>query len=384
MKFIAEVLKGDWEMTDLCTAFQVSRKTGYKWVGRYEAEGLDGLKDRSRAPHRHPNATPPEVVELLLEGRRKHPTWGPVKLMAWLDRHQPGTAWPAPSTAGDILKRHGLVQGRRRRRRAEPRTQPFAEARQPNDVWCADFKGWFRTRDGSKCEPLTISDAMSRFVLECRGVESIAGEVVKPVFEKAFREYGLPLVMRTDNGPPFASRGLAGLSRLSVWWIKLGIRPERITPGKPQENGRHERFHLTLKHDVVAKPRSSLRAQQRAFNEYRTEFNFERPHEALDNKTPSEAYVPSPRPYPSSLPVVEYPGHFEVRSVRHNGEMKWLGTNVYVTEALAGESVGLEQKSERHWTIFFGSVALGIMDSASKRVLRFRELKSARGEDEKT
>jgi putative transposase len=259
MKFVLEVQRGERTVAECCRLAGVSRKTGYKWLARYEeGGGPQSMQDRSRAPHTHPNAVGLEIKAMLLEARRQHPTWGAVTLLQWLSRRCPKLEFPAPSTVAELLKREGLVKPRVRTRRTPPYTQPFAHAGTPNAVWSADFKGHFRTGDQRYCYPLTVSDGFSRYLLACRGLLHPTHEAVRPWFERVFREYGLPLAIRTDNGVPFASRALGGLSRLSAWWVRLGITPERIEPGCPQQNGRHERMHRTLKRDSVTPPRASL------------------------------------------------------------------------------------------------------------------------------
>ena len=371
MKFIAASMEESWSMTELCTAFGISRKTGYKLIARYVEEGLDGLRDRPRAPKLHPNKTPSAIEALVVKARISHPNWGPRKLVPWLSRRHPSVTWPAPSTVGDILKRHGLVRPRKKRKRCTPATKPFAEALKPNDIWCTDFKGWFRTGDGQRCAPLTILDGYSRYLMGCRVVAKTDIEHVKKCFKAVFREYGLPKVIRSDNGSPFASCGLGGLTRLSVWWIKLGILPERIEPGKPQQNGRHERMHLTLKQETAMPPSSNMRCQQRAFDHFKTEYNHDRPHEALADKVPAELYAVSPREFPKAIETPEYPGHFETRSVRKNGDIKWKCKRVYLSESLARESVGLEQIDDRRWRILFGPVELALLDSPTWKILRY-------------
>jgi len=369
LKFIGAYLDGEWNMTELCRAYGISRQTGYKLVTRYMAEGMDGLKDRSRAPHRHPNQTAREVAEQLVSAREAHPRWGPRKLRGWLMRKKPKTQWPAPSTIGTLLKSEGLVPGRRRVRHTPSCSGPLSDAGTANDLWAADFKGWFRTGDGQRCEPLTISDGFSRFLITCRAVARPDWIHTYPLFHRAFCDYGLPSVIRTDNGPPFASRGVGGLSRLSIWWIKLGIHPERIEPGQPQQNGRHERMHKTLKQETACPPRATWRAQQLALQHFQEEYNFERPHEALDNDTPADHYTASPRSYPSRL-AVDYPDHYVVRHVRSNGEIKWNGELHFLGQALYGEPVGLEQVSDRYWRIYFGTVPLATMDDHTDQLLR--------------
>lgn len=370
-RFVVASWDESWTMTELCRAFGISRKTGYKLLKRYAEDGFEGLMDRPRTPRTRPNETPARVVELLVAARKAHPNWGPRKLLLWLEKKNSGTRWPTASTVGDILKRHDLVKPRKRRRRATPATKPLAHALGPNDVWCADFKGWFRTGDGQRCDPLTVMDGYSRYLLTCRAVPHLGVGPTKRWFERAFREYGLPRSIRTDNGSPFASTGLGGLTRLSVWWIKLGITPERIEPGKPQQNGRHERMHLTLKQETAIPPRKSLLAQQRAFNAFCAEYNVDRPHEAIGGRVPTELYVPSPRKYPQRIPEPEYPGHFEVRAVRPNGYIKWKGNPVFLAETLRRERVGLEQVDERRWRICFYDVELALLDSPTRKVLRY-------------
>jgi putative transposase len=287
-EFLQEVLRRDDAFAELCRKYSISRVTGYKWKKRYSEQGVAGLNERSRAPRQSPQAMSAAVAEQILAVRRKHPRWGPRKLRRTLSERNPGTRWPALSSMAELLKREGLSQPRRRRVRTPPYTAPLSHAQAPNQVWCADFKGWFRCGDGARCDPLTISDAFSRYLLRATLVEKTDGECVQAVFEAAFREYGLPQAIRTDNGAPFASKAPGGLSRLSMWWLRLGIRPERIRPGAPQQNGRHERMHLTLKQEVASPPCADRRSQQRALAEFVFSYNHERPHEAL-TRSPSFA-----------------------------------------------------------------------------------------------
>jgi transposase InsO family protein len=375
LKFIGTCLDeaSGWTMSELCVAFGISRKSGYKWLQRYREAGLDGLRERPRSPRHHPNATPAELVEQVIALRKRHRFWGPRKVVAALRRAQPDIAWPAPSTAGAILQRQGLVTPRRRRRGAVGVGPPvLSTPTQPNQVWAVDYKGWFRLGNGQRCDPLTISDLCSRYLLVCQRVPRLTAFCARPVFERAFREYGLPDAIRSDNGSPFASAGLGGLSRLSVWWIKLGIALERIVPGRPDQNGRHERMHRTLKRETALPPCANEAAQQRRFNRFRGVFNNERPHEALQDAVPAQWYHPSVRAYPRTLAAVEYPGHFEVRRVRTTGEIKWQSASVYLSEALVGEPVGLEAVSDRHWQISFGPVGLGLFDTHTRKLLAYR------------
>lgn len=369
VEFIGDWLQGECSMAELCRRYDVSRKTGYKFVARYEQAGLDGLKDRLRAPHHHPHEVRPEIQAAIRQARVAHPTWGPGKLLAWLQRHDPPTNWPGASTIGDLLHREGLTVPRRRTHRTPPYSQPFAECGAPNAVWCADFKGWFRTADGKPCYPFTLSDAYSRFLLRCQALRQSDYQAVGPLFEAAFREYGLPQSIRTDNGPPFASNGLGGLSRLAVWWIKLGIMPERIAAGRPEQNGRHERRHRTLKEEATIPPQATRRAQQQAFDLFRHTYNHERPHQALEQAVPASYYSRSERAYPRGVPRVQYPDEVEVRRVRHSGEIRWQGELLYVSELLAGELVGLAPIDDRFRRLYFGPLELARIDCHTNRLI---------------
>jgi len=352
---------GKYTVTELSERFGVSRKTAHKWIGRYAEAGVAGLDERSRAPHGCPRATPAPVVMAVVRAKEAHPTWGPAKLMPGADvALEIARAWPAPSTRGRILGRHGLVTRRKCRRRASPWFQPFVGANRPNTVWCADFKGWIRTGDGTRCDPLTVSDACTRMLLCCEILTKPDYAHVRPAFERIFREYGLPLAVRTDNGPPFASVGTAGLSPLSAWWVKLGIMPERIQPGHPEQNGRHERMHRTLKQEVMSPPDATPEAQQERCDGFRSVYNTERPHEALGQVPPASLYVPSPRPYPEQLGDIQYPPLTEVRRVRSNGQIKWRGELVFVSEALIGELVGITEEKDA-WLVSFGPIPLGLL-----------------------
>ena len=378
MKFILDWRSEEWSMAQLCRDYGISRKTGYKWVARYGDEGLDGLQDRSRAHREHPSCVAPQIEQAILDARAAHPLWGPRKLDAWLRRAEPKLPWPCISTMGAILKRHGLTVPQKTRRRCTPNSQPMAACNGANEVWCADFKGWFRTQDGRPCYPLTITDGHSRFILRCQGMfPKTDFEAVKPLFEATFREYGLPAAMRTDNGPPFATTGLYGLSRLSVWWIRLGIRPDRIRPGKPQENGRHERMHRTLKAETANPPRQNRNAQQKAFDRFRDEFNNVRPHEALGQQTPASHYQASPKAFPNRLPERQtYPDQWHTRKVRRGGDMTWGGRDVYITQALSGQHIGLEPIEDGVWKVYFAHVPLAIFDEKALRVKRLDKRKN--------
>jgi transposase InsO family protein len=366
-RFVADCLAGEASMTELCEAYGISRRIGYKWLERYASEGPAGLADRSHAPHRHGRATPAELAEKIVELRRARPHWGPRKIVARLSALHPQLPWPSHSTTDAILRRVGLVTRRRLRRRAPPRPGALVTPERPNQVWAVDHKGWVRLGDGSRCEPLTLADAYSRFLLTVSTGGGTSAAEARPVLERAFRAYGLPEVIRSDNGPPFASASPTGLSALSVWWIKLGIRPERILPGRPQENGRLERLHLTLL-ESLKPPAADRKAQARRFAAFRAEYNHERPHQALGQLTPARFYSPSPQPMPKRLPQPEYGPDLAVRKVRSTGEIKWRGELVQISHALAGEGVAIEE-IDRGWRVWFYRQPIGLIDPQGRKLL---------------
>ena len=368
-QFVADYLREIFSFTELCARYGVSRETGYKLVERYLEQGPAGLQERSRRPHGNPSETAAHVVEALLELRRRHPRWGAKKLIPLLGKRHPSWDLPARTTVFEILNRHGMVPKKRRRRSIGHPGRPTSQVFAPNDLWCADFKGEFKTGDGIYCYPLTVSDDHSRFLLGCQGLLSTRVAGAKPVFTRLFKEYGLPKRIRTDNGVPFATNTLARLSRLSAWWVRLGVLPELIEPGKPQQNGRHERMHRTLKAETTRPPAASCRAQQRKFNRFREEFNDERPHEALDMHTPSSRYDTSPREMPAKLPPLEYPDRFEVRYVSANGGIRWKKhTWVNVSTVCIGEYVGLEEIDDGLWDVYFGPLRLGRLHERQMRI----------------
>jgi len=369
IQMIGDYKSGDYTISELARVYEVSRKTIYKWVGRYEMTGPSGLEELPRAPKRHANATPQEVAIEIVATKLRYRNWGPKKIVAYLEERRSEKQWPAVSTAGDILKREGLVRSRKRKHKTPSYTEPFNKCNRANAVWSADFKGQFRTGDGNLCYPLTISDNYSRYLLLCQGLSHPSYEEVKPWFERVFKEYGLPEAIRTDNGAPFASVALGGLSCLAVWFIKLGIKPERIETGHPEQNGRHERMHRSLKEATAKPPRKNLEEQQKAFGEFAQEYNDERPHEAVDMKTPASRYRRSLRRYPASIPELEYKGDFVVRRVRHNGEIRWNGELVYISESLAGEPVALKQRAEHVWEIRYSYLTLGVLDELTGKII---------------
>ena len=359
LQFVADARRTDEPFTALCARFGIAPKTGYKWLARYAAEGPAGLLERSRRPHTAPTATPPASVEALLALRRRHPTWGGKKLVAVLARRRPELVVPAPSTAAALLARHGCVARPRRRRALGHPGRPQTPMDVPNGVWTADYKGQFKTGDGAYCFPLTVADGASRYLLACDARASTRTAEARPVFERLFREHGLPERIRSDNGVPFATTALGRLSPLSVWWVRLGIVPELIEPSHPEQNGRHERMHRTLKAETTRPPARDARAQQRAFDGWRAAYNAERPHEALGQRPPAAVYVPSPRPYPARLAPLEYPAHCEVRRVSRNGGIRWHNRWVNVSHVLGEEYVAFEEVGDGLWEVRFGPVRLG-------------------------
>jgi len=363
-------LTRDWSMTELCERYAVSRKTGYKWLDRYAEFGAAGLMERSRAPLVHGGTTAPEIVAAIVKLRKKRQSWGPHKLLFKLRQRQPEVAWPSPSTVGEILKRAGEVKRRRFRRHGPPRLCELTVPQHSNHVWGVDYKGWMRLGDGSRVEPLTITDAFSRYLIGLAATSSVAYAEAKAVFERAFRAYGLPDMIRSDNGAPFASTGKTGLTALSVWWTKLGIRHERIDPGHPQQNGRHERFHLTLL-EAMRPTERDLVAQARRFQAFMRDYNQERPHEALGQQPPASVYRNSPRKMPNRLPEPDYPTAAAVRKVRSSGEIKWQGEFVFICSALAGEAVAMEEAEAGHWLVRFFDLSIGWIDRDKKKLRRF-------------
>ena len=366
IELIGDWLSGDYRKSELSEVYGISRPTVDKWIGRYQELGAAGLEEMSRAPQRHPNQTAEELRVLIMQTKLGHQKWGPKKVMDRLRGQRPELPWPADSTAGEILKRAGLVQARKRRRRVTPYSEPFAPCGAPNQSWSADFKGDFLMGNGRRCYPLTISDNFSRYLLLCRALAQPTFVQVQPWFEWVFREFGLPEAIRTDNGTPFASLALGGLSQLSKWWIKLGIKPERIQPGKPAQNGRHERMHRTLKEAVP--PQKDLLTQQSCYDPFLREFNDQRSHESLGRKPPATVHYVSSRSYPVKLPEVQYEPGVTVRHVRRRGEIKWRGQLIYLTHVLANEPVGLKLIAEDKWEVRYSFHLLGVLEGKNKRL----------------
>ena len=369
-QFVDAKLSGKWNMTELCERFGISRVTGHKWWNRFLERGFEGLSEESRAPKSCPHKTAPHIEEAIVDVRQTYPKWGPVAIIGHLERQNPDWALPAPSTAGDILSRHGLTKERPKRYRPRHPGKPYVAMGQPNDVWATDFKGQFKLGNGKYCFPLTVTDGFSRYLLSSKGLMSTSHDPVQEEFTRLFREFGLPLQILSDNGTPFASQGLFGLSRLSVWWLKLGIHPIRIEPGQPNQNGRHERMHRTLKDYTAKPPGRDFEDQQGRFDEFQHMYNHIRPHRALELETPATVYEPSPRPFPEKLPIFEYPPHFKVRKVHGNGCMIWGGEHIFVSRILIEERLGLEAEDDGLWSLYLGSLLVARFDEREKRLYK--------------
>ena len=368
VSFILDWKSQKHQVTELCARYGVSRKTAYKWINRYLEEGADGLWERSHAPHQAANRTSEQVEEAIVQQRLRHPSWGPKKLIWTLQRWRPELELPSRSTVAQILKRNDLVQAKRRPKAVGHPGRPSMVVAKPNDSWSIDFKGQFRTGDGKYLYPLTVTDNYSRYLLACQGLPGTLLEPTQQILTKVFKEHGLPHRMRSDNGVPFAAYTLGRLSRLSVWLLKLGVLPELIEPGKPQQNGRHERMHRTLKDETLRPPAGTAAAQQRKFNHWRREFNEDRPHEAHDGLTPSDVHVSSTRQRPSKLLAPEYPDRFEVRYVSANGGLRWRKKWVNVSSVLIGEHVGLEEVDDGQWDVYFANYRLGRLNERFMRI----------------
>ncbi len=358
IEFVGRLLSGE-RMADLCRVYGISRQAGYKLKERYLRYGPDAFGDRSRRPHNSPYQTPDAVVDVLVRWRNKHPSWGPKKLKEEIEKKEPTVKVPAPSTIGEILSRKNLTKRRTKRRRALPSQTPLPASQAPNEIWCTDFKGQFRLGNRSYCYPLTLTDHFSRFCLGIDALESPCDRGVRAGCEAAFEMYGLPGAIRTDNGPPFASTGLWGLTQLSVWWMRLGIELQRIEPGHPEQNGRHERFHLTLKQDATRPAKHNILQQQQRFDDFRCEYNEARPHESLDMRYPAQMYAPSERRFDAELAPLDYPLHDDVKTVRSSGQLDFgKHRNIYLSKALCGQPVGLRQL-DHGWLVSFMHLDLG-------------------------
>ena len=368
IEFVHAFRAGVCSMTELCDQYGISRKTGYKWLDRFEADGRAGLHDRSRRPQHSPRATDPAIIDQLCAARRAHPTWSARKLLAVLRRREPEIAWPHRSTGCAWLKARGLVRAQRRPTHGRAPSAPLTKPEHANQVWTTDFKGEFRVGDGRYCYPLTLRDACSRYVLRCDALASKDSRGTRRCFERAFAEFGLPERIRSDNGGPFAAPGLTRLSHLSTWWIRLGIIPERIALGHPEQNGSHEQFHRVLKRETTRPPAPNLIAQQQRFRRFCAEYNDERPHEALHDHPPATAYRPSPRPLPRRLPPIEYPAHLEIRRVSSCGTVSWAARPLYLSTVLGGHDVAFEEIDDGIWHVIFAMIILARFDERTRHV----------------
>jgi transposase InsO family protein len=365
VRLLSDYDSGAFSVTALCALYGIDRSTFYLWLSRRAAGDAGWFADRSHAPRNCPHRTATEVEARVIAVRERFPYFGPRKIRAWLACHEPGLCWPAASTMGDILKRAGLVSSRRVRRRAvEVGSKPIWPSA-PNVEWACDFKGWFRTGDGRRCDPLTVTDAYSRYLIEVRIADQTIA-AARPVFERLFKDHGLPEAIRCDNGPPFGSDGAGGLTRLSVWWLKLGVRPHLIRPASPQDNGRHERMHRDLKAQTSRPAAATLREQQVRFDQFRKHYNEERPHEALGQVPPAWLWEASQRPLPDRIPEPWYDADHEVRRVLQSGDIKWRGGRVFVSESLADELIGLAEQEDGSHLVRFCDTELGVVDRSGR------------------
>jgi len=366
VRFVARLLDGE-KMAPLCRSFGISRKTGYKIFERYKTMGLEGLTDRSRRPYRQANQLPFQIESLIVSLKKEQPSWGAHKIREKLRRLYPDIRCPAASTVHTVLDRNGLVK-KRKRRRYKAKGTGLSEPRGPNDLWCTDYKGEFMLADKRYCYPLTITDHESRYLLACESLSSTKESFAFPVFERVFKEFGMPSAIRTDNGVPFASpNALYGLSRLSVWWLRLGIRIERIKPGNPQQNGRHERMHLTLKQETTKPAGENFLQQQGRFDDFIDYFNHDRPHQGLDMKMPGECYQPSTRLY-QGLPEIDYPFHDKTVTVTQCGRICIRKKKINLSSVFAGQKVGIKQVEPKLWLASFMTYDIGYFDEDSCRV----------------
>jgi len=375
MQLITDIVRDGYGPTDAARAYGVSRKTVYKWLKRYQEEGPAGLVDRSHAPSHCPHAISDAVAECIIATKQAHPSFGPKKVMDLLRRQHPGQSWPADSTAGELLKRVGLVKKRRYRQTYPADPQPFELGDTANALWSVDYKGQYASAtSGQWCYPLTITDNASRYLIRNHGVSSTSYAQARPVFELAFQEFGLPEAILSDNGSPFASKTAGGLSRLSLWWVRLGIRVHRIKPGQPTQNARHERMHASMNRAIGAQIRkASWSRQQMLLTEFRNEYNHQRSHESLDRQTPASRYVASTRPYSSLLPPIGYGDDQVVRSVRHNGEIKFKGRTFYLAELLAQLPVGIREVDNDRFEVHICQHLLGYIDLSKKGLQRVNQ-----------
>lgn len=367
--FLRAYETGAFSMTELCARHGVSRQTGHRLWKRFQEEGIAAVEERSRAPLTCPHEMPMATKALLLEAKKREPRWGAPLLRQWLVNQHPGVQSPAVSTVHRFLEREGLVKRHRRRRRSKHPGMSEMVEEAPNDTWTTDFKGQFKTLDGEYCYPLTVVDQHSRFILAVHALPSVKEMGVFPVFERLFREHGLPKAIRSDNGVPFCTVAIHGLSKLIVWWIRLGIEHSRMDPASPQQNGAHERMHRTLKQDTIIPPRRNMRAQQKRFDSWRYRFNNERPHQHLEGATPSSKWEPSPRPFPKKIEKPESPGEYLTRLVSSGGHIRLKCKQIFISHLLEGDYVGLHEVHDRLWDIYFYDTVLGRIDERTWRLI---------------
>lgn len=372
ISLVGDWLSGNYTKSMLARKYHISRPTVDKWLNRYGESGATGLIDLSRRPHSHPNQTPDDIVQSILDMKQKFPSWGAKKINDRLHSLYPAKQWPADSTTGNILKRAGLVKQKRRRQRVADYPHYLTQPERPNHVWTVDFKGDRKLKSGVRCYPLTICDDYSRYLMECKALKSIASEPVEKCFEALFCKYGLPSVIKSDNGTPFASRAVGGLSRLSMWFISLGITPERIAKGRPTQNSRHERMHKTLQAEAMTPMGYSFSGQQKRFDAFKFEYNHLRSHEGLGRKTPSTIYTSSSTTYSGKPGILNYDLDMTVRSVKGNGEIKWKGHLVYIGSILAKEKVGLIQVDESLWEVYYGFMHIAHLNERTMRIERLK------------
>lgn len=359
--FIKECQEKILSFAEICRQYEISRKTGYKWLKRYEKDGVSGLKNLSKAPKNQVGATDPSMIKKILDIKHLRSKWGPKKILVELKKHNPDLEYPSKTTIGNILDKNGLVMRRKYKKRLAKVNTPFIEAVDSNDIWCMDFKGWSMTKDGVKYDPFTLTDRKTRFLLRCLKLQENDTNHVWAVLEMAFREYGLPRYLRSDNGSPFAANTPGRLSRLGVKLIKAGVMPLLIEPGKPQQNGQHERMHRTMKEEGIIPHVLTLNEQELKLREFRDYYNFQRPHEAIDQQYPGDLYTPSPRIWSGKLNPMEYSADYKVGKVGSCGKMSWKGTNVFISRSLENEYVGVKKNEENKFEVYFGPIILGIL-----------------------
>jgi transposase InsO family protein len=368
IQIISDWLSEQYCKIDLSKKYCISRPTVDKWINRYLKIGLDGLKDLKREPKNKHQKTPEQIIQRIIEFKTNNYKRGPKKIYSQLTKEQPKIKWPSPSTIGYWLKKHGLTIPRKRFKRVAPYNEPFIHCKEPNDVWSADYKGQFLTKDKYQCYPLTISDNYSRYLIKCQGLRGPRHNETREVFKRAFREKGLPKAIRTDNGTPFSTPSISGLSRLSIWWIELGIIPERIEKGCPQQNGRHERMHRTLKYETLDRKAKNIKEQQKQFDLFQEDYNYHRPHEALGQRTPSDYYQGSQRPYVETPKKPDYGAEFNIRKVRNKGEILFEGRRLFLTNLLSHKYVGLKQISDECWDIYYYACPIAVLSLRKNKI----------------